>query len=67
MKNLVITPAVGLEFNPVEFFIKSLRKYYQDDIYFIVGPKDLDLKKKLKFYNCKFYEVNVHKFEHGTI
>ena len=63
MKNLVITPAVGLEFNPVEFFIKSLRKYYQDDIYFIVGPKDLDLKRKLKFYNCKYYEVNVHKFD----
>ena len=46
MKNLVITPAVGLEFYPVEFFIKSLRKYYQDDIYFLLGPKDYDLKKK---------------------
>ena len=63
MKNIVITPAVGLEFNPVEFFIKSLRKYYQDDIYFLVGPKDYDLKKKLKSYNCKFYEVNVHKYD----
>ena len=48
MKNIVITPAVGLEFSPVEFFIKSLRKYYQDDVYFLVGPKDHDLKNGLK-------------------
>ena len=50
MKNLVVTPAINLRFDQVELFIKSLRKYYQDDICFILGPNDHDLKKKLQFY-----------------
>ena len=71
MKNLVITPAVGLEFNPVEFFIKSLRKYYQDDIYFIVGPKDYDLnifvkdmKKGFGGYKVEKTRVKTHFYLH---
>jgi len=60
MKNVVITPAVGLGNQEVEFFLKSLRKYYSDDIYFLVGKNDNDLKKMLKFYDCKFYEVKEH-------
>jgi hypothetical protein len=63
MKNVVITPAVGLKSNEVEFFIKSLRKYYKDDIYFLVGEKDDDLKRKLTIYNCKFKEVKAHKYD----
>ena len=47
MKNVIITPAVGLGNQEVEFFLKSLRKYYSDDIYFLVGKNDNDLKKEL--------------------
>ena len=60
MKNVIITPAVGLKSKDVEFFLKSLRKYYKDDIYFLVGKKDSDLKKTLNLYETNFYEVNDH-------
>ena len=63
MKNLIITPAVGLKTNEVEFFLKSLRNYYKDDIYFLIGSKDLNLKNKLKSYDCIFEEVSVHKYD----
>ena len=63
MKNLIISPAVNLKTNEVEFFLKTLRKYYMDDIYFLVGKKDIDLKKKINFYNSKFYEVNEHGYD----
>jgi len=63
MKNLVVTPANNLRFDQVELFIKSLRKHYKDDICFILGPNDHDLKNKLQPYNCKFFEANIHKFD----
>tara|TARA_B100001029_G_C15048601_1_gene448991 strand:+ start:1141 stop:1956 length:816 start_codon:yes stop_codon:yes gene_type:complete len=63
MKNIVITAAINLDLNQVEFFIKSFRKYSDDEIYFLVGKKDFDLKKKLQIYNCNFYEADVHKHD----
>ena len=63
MNNVVITPAVGIELDAAEFFVKSLRQYYQDDIYFLISTKDHSLKKKLQIYNCKFHEVRVHKYD----
>ena len=33
-KNLVIAAAVGLGVDQINLFIKSLRKYYKDDICF---------------------------------
>ena len=63
MNNVVITPAVGIELDAAEFFVKSLRQYYQGDIYFLIGTKDHSLKEKLQIYNCKFHEVRVHKYD----
>ena len=63
MNNVVITPAVGIELDAAEFFVKSLRQYYRDDIYFLISTKDHSLKKKLQIYNCKFHEVRVHKYD----
>ena len=63
MNNVVITPAVGIELDAAEFFVKSLRQYYQDDIYFLISTKDYSLKKKLQIYNCRFHEVRVHKYD----
>ena len=54
MINIVITAAINLDLNQVEFFIKSFRKYSDDEIYILVGKKDFDLKKKLQIYNCNF-------------
>jgi hypothetical protein len=60
-KNLILSAAVGLSFNQIEFFIKSLRKYYLDDICFIVGHKDEELEEELKNYNCDIIKTKTHK------
>ena len=63
MKNLVITAACGLEVEKVEFFLKSLRNYYNEEIFFLIGEQDSKIKELLKIYNCSFLEVSVHKTE----
>ena len=63
MKNLIMSAACGLEPSQIEFFLKSLRKYYHDDIFFLVGKKDTETKKFLKIYKSNFLEVDVHKFD----
>ena len=60
-KNLVLTAAIGLGINQSELFIKSLRKYYNDDIYFVVGPNDNLIKQELKKYNCICLQENIDK------
>ena len=57
-KNLILTAAVGYQFNQIEFFIKSLRKYYFEDICFIIGNKDFELESGLKKYDCKIIKTN---------
>lgn len=61
--NLVLSAACGLDPNLIEFFLKSLRMYYSDNICFLVGKKDLETKKFLKLYNADFLEIDVHKFD----
>ncbi|MAW17579.1 MAG: hypothetical protein CMJ01_03350 [Pelagibacteraceae bacterium] len=46
-KNLVITAAVGLKVEQLTLFIKSLRKYYQNDVCFVIGEADHELEKEL--------------------
>ena len=60
-KNLILTAAIGYNFQQIEFFIKSLRKYYSGDICFVIGKKDLDLEKGLKNYNCDMIKTNINK------
>jgi hypothetical protein len=63
MKNLIISAACGLEPSQIEFFLKSLRKYYDEDIFFLVGKKDIETKKFLQLYDSNFLEIDVHKFD----
>ena len=63
MKNIVITPAVGIELDSAEFFIKTLRQYYQDDVFVLISNSDYKLKEIFAAYNCKFYEVDIHKYD----
>jgi hypothetical protein len=60
-KNLILTAAVGYQFNQIEFFIKSLRKYYFEDICFIIGNKDFKLESGLKKYDCKIIKTKISK------
>jgi len=63
MKNVILTPAVDIELDAAEFFIKTLRKYFKDDIYILIGAKDHKLKEMLSHFDCNFYEVDVHKYD----
>lgn len=39
MKNLIMSAACGLHPNQIEFFLKSLRQYYDEDIFFFSRKK----------------------------
>ena len=63
MKNLILSAACGLEPSQIMFFLKSLRKFYNEDVFFLVGKNDFKTKEFLKVYNCSFLEVNIHKYD----
>tara|TARA_B100000767_G_scaffold251711_1_gene254930 strand:- start:1737 stop:2543 length:807 start_codon:yes stop_codon:yes gene_type:complete len=60
-KNLILSAAVGYNFQQIEFFVKSLRKYYVDDICFIISDTDQELERKLNDYNCDIIKTKIHK------
>ena len=39
-RNLVLAAAVGYNFEQISLFLKSLRKYYSDEICIIIDGKD---------------------------
>ena len=63
LKNLVISSAFGFSSNEISFFVKSLRKYYEEEICFLISPNDNKLKDLLIHYNCKFLETKSHKYD----
>ena len=62
-KNLVLSAACGIDPQLIEFFLKSLRKYYNGDVLFLIGKNDLEIRKILELYNCDFEEISAHKFD----
>jgi len=61
-KNLILSAAVGYNFQQIEFFIKSLRKYYDGEVCFFIDENE-NLQKELKKYNCNIIKTNIHKNE----
>ena len=61
MKNLVMTPAVGLEEQPLNIFLKTLRRYYNDEILLLLGKEDYKLKKLADNFKCVVKEISTHK------
>jgi hypothetical protein len=54
-EKLVIGAVYGYNFSNIEIFLKSLRKYYNEDLILILSSKDyIKLKKQLENYNCHF-------------
>ena len=51
MNNLILSAACGLKPEQIEFFLKSLREYYHEDVFFLVGKKDFLTKDFLKIYD----------------
>lgn len=62
-KNLILSAAIGYKFYQIEFFIKSLRKFYNDSVTFLIGEKDYELELKLKEFNCEIIKIKVNKKE----
>jgi len=48
MKNLILSAACGIDPKKIEFFLKSLRKYYDESIIFLIRKKDIKIKEFLK-------------------
>lgn len=63
MNNIVITPAIGMSPEEIKLFLSTLRNFFSEEILFLVGKNDNELKKNLKFYECKYEETNCHKHE----
>ena len=59
--NLILAAAVGYNFNQIELFVKSLRKYYSDKICLIIDSKDLKLQEELAKYRCEIIRTNIDK------
>ncbi len=59
--NLVLTAAVGYNFEQIELFIKSLRKYYSGSIYIIIDKSNTSIEKQVKEYNCNVIKTSVNK------
>ena len=63
MTNLVLSAACGLDPKSIEFFLKSLRKYYNEEVIFLIKKEDNEVKKLLNQQNCRYLEIDVHKFD----
>tara|TARA_B100000963_G_scaffold361564_1_gene397735 strand:- start:42 stop:854 length:813 start_codon:yes stop_codon:yes gene_type:complete len=62
-ENLILSTAVGYKFNQVEFFIKSLRNFYDGKVVFLIGKKDTEIENKLKEFKCEVIKTNINKKE----
>ena len=60
-KNLVLTAAFGFSIQHLELFIKTLRKYYDGDVCFIIGSEDHVIENELKKYNCICIKKKIDK------
>ena len=62
-KNLVLSAAIGYKFSQIEFFIKSLRKFYKDKIVLLISGGDIKLEEELKKFNCETIKIDINKKE----
>lgn len=60
-KNLILTAAIGFDISQVQLFIKSLRKYYKDEICVIINSNDKKIEIELKNYGCICLKTKIDK------
>ena len=60
-KNLIMTAAIGFQVSQLQFFIKSLRKYYKEDVCVIIGSKDNKIEEELLKNDCICIKTNIDK------
>ena len=62
-KNLVLSAAIGYKFSQIEFFIKSLRKFYKDKVVLLISGGGIKLEEELKKFNCETIKIDINKKE----
>ena len=59
--NLILSAAVGYDFEQVEFFLKSLRKFYNQEVCLIIDYENSKFEKKLQDLNCNVIKTKINK------
>ena len=59
MENLILTSAVGYDFTKIEVFIKSLRKFYFEEVAVLINKNQKDLKFFTDDYNVQLIETDI--------
>ncbi len=45
-KDLVLSAVVGYKFKQIEFFIKSLKKFYKEEVCIVIDGKNTEIDSK---------------------
>ena len=61
--NLVLAAALGYKFEQIEFFVKSLRKFYKEKITFLINQEDSYLEGELNKFQCDTIKTSISKKE----
>ena len=60
-KNLILTAALGYNFKQVELFIKSLRKFYNDKVIFLI--KKMIMSSKINLENIIVKQLKLRRIK----
>ena len=52
-KNLVLSAAIGYNFDQIKNFIISLRKYFSGEVHIIIDKNENKLEQEILKYDCK--------------
>ena len=55
--NLVLSAAVGYKFEQIEFFIKSLRKFYKEEVCIVIDGKNTEIEKNISHFTILFVYI----------
>lgn len=57
--NLILGVAAGYKWQDLKIFIKSIRKYFDDEVVLILNNPDTELIERLKKYSIKYENTNI--------
>ena len=60
-KNLVLSAAIGYNFDQIKNFIISLRKYFSGEVHIIIDKNENKLEQEILKYDCKSIKTSVNK------
>ena len=60
-KNLVLSAAIGYNFDQIKNFIISLRKYFSGEVHIIIDKNENKLEQEILKYDCKSIKTSINK------